>query len=143
MNEAKYVEFLPEHLWDFDDVEGRLINGNVKREGEIHKKAGPSCSIEYDGRIILCGGIHRYWEGTGEAWVAIRKGCAGPASLLMARKWLLAAAQANKFHRLQAFTKLAPVYSRTMRFFGFHHEATCIAYGPNGETKELWARLFE
>ena len=137
MNEI--VEFLPEHLASIVDIEGRL-GEQALREGAIHKKVGPTATILRDGKIAACGGIHRFWPGTGEGWMSVSAEYVS-ASLLRAirkcfDKWM------ENYTRVQAITVTGwKEGERTMRFLGFEFEAVLRKMGPNGIDKSLYSRI--
>ena len=141
MSEGKVIPFEPQHLVGFDDIEGRLSTTDALREGEIHKKCGPSASFVHNGVIVLCGGIHIYWKGTGESWMCLRKGYVGPLVLKTAKLWLDEMIELHAIDRVAAILPIGEKWSRTETFLGFTYECTMRKYGPNGADKALWARV--
>jgi len=136
----RIIEFSPEHLLDFEDIEGRL-DDNAEREGIAHKQLGPCASFTVDGKVVMCGGIHVFWRGMGEAWMSLRKGCIGPSVLFVAREWLNTCIGLNHLDRVQAITHVGGKWARTMEFLGFSFEAEFRKFGPNGVDKVMWARV--
>jgi hypothetical protein len=133
------IPFEPEHLLLIDDVEGKL-DMDYARAGLIHKNAGPSASIVEGEEIIVCGGIHTLWKGSGEAWMALSKGHRTPSVLKFLREifegWL------GDYTRVQALTVAGwPEGERTLEFLGFHREAILEKFGPGGIDKSLYARI--
>jgi hypothetical protein len=141
VSESRVIEFLPEHLLGFDDIEGRLDKVNRLEIGEFHKKAGPSASFEVDGKIVMCGGLHLLWEGVGESWMVLREGCIGPNVMLAARTWLDATIVKHKLIRVAAVIPVGAKWARTERFLRFGYEGTMRKFGPGGVDKALWARV--
>ena len=137
MNEI--VEFLPEHLLAIFDLEGVIAEMSL-REGTMHKKSGPTSTVLVDGEVAACGGIHRFWPRTGEAWVSISSKHVSPSLFRAIReclnKWM------EDYDRIQAITKTGwKEGERTMRFLGFQFEAVLRKMGPNGIDKSLYSRI--
>lgn len=133
------IPFEPEHLILIDDVEGKM-DMDYQRAGLIHKNAGPSASIVEDEEILVCGGIHTLWPGTGEAWMALSKMHRTPSVLKFLREifegWI------GGYTRIQAVTTSGWAEGeRTLEFLGFHFEAVLEKYGPGGVDKSLYARI--
>jgi hypothetical protein len=139
MNEE--IEFLPEHLIGFDDIEGRLCKVDVLHEGAFHKRMGPSVSFKIDGVIVGCGGIHLHWKGAGESWMCLRASTMGPSVLKFARDWLNRTIEKYAFDRVQAIIPIGNQWARTEKFLGFSLETYLRKYGPNGKDMALWARV--
>lgn len=137
MNEI--VEFQPEHLATIVDIEGRL-GDRALHEGEIHKKSGPSATVLVDGKVAACGGIHKFWPGTGEGWMSVSAEHVSPSLLRAVRKcfdsWM------QEFNRVQAITVTGWAEGeRTMKFLGFEFEVVLRKMGPNGIDKSLYSRV--
>lgn len=142
VSECSVIDFDPEHLIGFDDMEEKYTKRvDVVKIGEFHKKQGPSYSYEVNGIIVMCGGIHRYWEGMGEAWMCIRNNYAGPSVLKVARDHLTFMINKNNFNRVQAITIPGGKWARTMKFLGFNLETYMRKFGPEGIDKALWSRI--
>ena len=141
MSESRVIEFLPEHLLGFDDIEGRLVTTDAVKEGEFHKRAGPCASFSIDGKIVLCGGIHLMWAGVGESWMCLRKGCVGPEVMLVARTWLDATIAKHKLRRVAAVIPIGTKWARTERFLRFGYEGTMRKFAPDGSDRAIWARV--
>ena len=141
MNESKIIEFLPEHLLMFDDIEGRLDKVDRLKTGELHKQLGPSYSLDVDGKIVWCGGIHLLWPGVGESWVCIRAGCEGPHAVKMIRDMLEREIRKNHLVRVQAIIPVGQKWARIERFLGFSYEGTMRKFAPGGVDKAMWARV--
>ena len=141
MSENRVIEFLPEHLLGFDDIEGRLAYIDRIKTGELHKQLGPCASFEIDGKIVMCGGLHLLWEGVGESWMVLREGSIGPTVLLAARTWLDATIVKHKLIRVAAIIPVGAKWARTERFLRFGYEGTMRKFAPGGVDKALWARV--
>lgn len=137
MNEI--VIFEPEHLVSLVDIEG-ILGDRAFKQGESHKRSGPTATILVDGKVAACGGIHRFWAGTGEGWMSVSAEYVS-ASLLRAirkcfDKWM------EDYTRVQAITVTGwKEGERTMKFLGFTFEAVLRKMGPNGIDKSLYSRI--
>ena len=141
MSENRVIEFLPEHLLMFDDIEGRLATTDVVKEGVIHKKLGPTYSYSIDGKIVFCGGIHLAWPGIGESWVCLRRGCMGPHVLKVIRDLLEKTIEENNLIRVQAVIPVGQPWTRFERFLGFSYEGTMRKFAQDGSDRAMWARI--
>ena len=135
------IDFLPEHLIGFEDIEGGLRYFNQEKSGEIHKKLGPCASVMTNGKIVCCLGIHLYWVGTGESWLSLRQGCSGPHVFKAALRWLEDTIEKYALDRVSGLTLCEGKFERTAKFFGFRYECHMRKYGPNGVDRILWARI--
>jgi hypothetical protein len=138
---VKLVDFEPQHLLMLKDIEGRLGEG-AEKEGEIHKRRGPCSTILIDDEIAACGGIHMFWKGTGEAWMAISRRHIGGHLFKSIRNILDYWIACGPIDRVQAVTTTGWAEGeRTMKFLGFEFEAVLHKFGPNGADKSLYARI--
>jgi len=137
MNEV--VEFEPMHLTGIVDIEGLLGVGSFI-QGLAHKQLGESATVMVDGKVGACGGIHRFWPGSGEAWMSISADKVSPSLMKSVRvcfdRWM------ENYSRIQAVTRTGWIEGeRTLLFLGFKFESVLIKFGPNSIDKSLYARI--
>lgn len=85
-----------------------------------------------DGRIVMCGGITRMWEGRGEAWALIARdvGPSGMHSIHYAVKRYLGAAT---LRRIEAACDASFLQAhRWLVLLGFKYEGKMEKYTPDG-----------
>ena len=134
------VSLQPEHIC-------QIVKGLVKPEGisieEMMQAYFSEGSVSYclmiDGVPVAAAGIMNLGWNRGEAWLLhsppFRKSLFG-----LMREMLPRLARINGFRRLQAtcFTRSSTLFEH----LGFEREATLKAFGPNGETAEMYSRIF-
>ena len=135
------IEFLPEHLIGFDDVEARLNTVDAVREGNVHKRLGPTASFIRNDVVVICGGIHTFWPGMGESWMCVRFSTVGPSVMRAAKEWLDRTIETYKYDRVQAILPVGDKWARTEKYLGFTLECYLPKYGPNGADKTMWSRV--
>jgi hypothetical protein len=105
--------------------------------------SGSRCLL-VDGQPELAGGIVNQGWRRGEAWLLatpfLRKHLR--VSLKAMRELLPQVAHECGFRRVQA-TCVCGLSSRLFMDLGFEFEGALKKFGPNGETNEMWSRIFE
>ena len=103
-----------------------------------------SCCLLVEGQPVFAGGIVNMQWHRGEAWILPTpwfhthvKTC-----LKFMLNTLPRMATAGSFRRVQATCAIS-VSPSLFRHLGFYSEGTMNAFGPNGETCHMYARLFE
>jgi hypothetical protein len=131
------IPYKAEHLFKIEDVEGVILTQHL---AEGHEMMGPAMSLEHNGKIIACGGIHKFWEGTGEAWMSISSKLMGPSVLKEIRKSFNM--MCDGYTRVHAVTITGwRQGERTLEFLGFKFEAVLRKLGPEGKDKSVYARI--
>jgi hypothetical protein len=96
------------------------------------------CLLIDDAPVAAAGIMNLGWH-RGEAWLLHRPPF-GKYLFKLIREMLPRLAQINGFRRLQAtcFTGSSTLFEH----LGFEREGTLKAFGPNGETAEMYSRIF-
>ena len=103
---------------------------------------GYSKTLVVDGRVIGCGGVSKFWDGVGEAWLLV-------SDKLPEYKWLSVKVMRIMFdramidfNRIQAAVLASdPVAIRFIEFMGFENEGLMRRYGFQGADFYRYARV--
>lgn len=97
------------------------------------------------GKIVICVGIHKYWDGRGEAWVLLSRTCGGKDFLSIHRQ-VKAFLDTCPLARIEAAIDCDFVQGhRWLKLLG-GFELECARrrkYSPNGRDAALYARVRE
>lgn len=103
-----------------------------------------ACCVLKDGAPVFAGGIVNLMWNRGEAWIlrtpfllSHPKTC-----VRLMREFIPAMAADYGFVRVQA-TCIKGVSAKLFRHLGFDYEARLAKFGPNGETCDMYSRIFE
>jgi hypothetical protein len=107
--------------------------------------AGFTALDEETGEPIACAGVLHVWQGLGQAWAIITKAARPTPATGRAMHYVIARIYRHLCHRYQWRCVLAYVSAddaraiRWIALLGFQKLCRLAAFGPGGETFELWA----
>lgn len=143
------VDFKPEHVENIkkDDLDTNIFSfiGSLDQRAIGYAAGGPAITLIDGDEVLATGGILKFWQGVGEAWLMVSpKGRTNMMSLykymesfmtLCGTKW--------GFHRVQAsiYEKHNIAHKCAFRL-GFIPEGSMVCYGPNKEMFIRYVRFF-
>lgn len=139
--ELKVVDLTSEHL---EKIRGG-VSSELEKESEksYFSEGSAAYCVLADGVPVIAGGIVSLQWKRGEAWLqatpffrAHLKTC-----VRAIRNVLPMMAVDHGFRRVQA-TCVSGVSVSLIRHLGFSYEGTMQEFGPQGETCQMWARVF-
>ena len=97
-----------------------------------------------DDAVLACGGVHRLWEGVGEAWLMVGKeGYEKPKTVGRYTQYIFQhILEEHGLFRIQA--SVSAIDSRAIRYaewLGFENEGIMKKYGPDGSDYIRYARV--
>ncbi len=94
-----------------------------------------------DGKIIMCGGFIKYWEGRGEAWAHVAQDAG--RHFITLTKMVRRLMQVIPLRRIESLIDVKfPQAHRWMLALGFEMEAPLLkSYFPDGRDAALYARV--
>ena len=137
---------------DFVDIK---VSERVQetREGQpvqmwatYHKARGPALTfIDPKGRVVVCAGVHHFWEGSGEVWLVLSPlAKVYPRTGACVRSLIAYCQKVLGYKRLQAAVREDwPEAVRLAEYLGFRKEVVMKNYGPNGVDQTLYALVEE
>jgi len=142
------IPFKPEHMVGIEksdtDQDVFVFLSGLNERAEQYAKSGPSITMIEDGTILAVGGVVKFWEGVGEAWMMISpEGRKKGLSLFRHMNGLLDYCfTEHKFHRIQASILFSHKEAhRCVMRLGFIPEGMMVRYGPNKENYVRYARF--
>lgn len=140
---AELVKFKVEHLGRLLDGESESYFGpQVTAENFRHlENARFAYTILSEGKPILCGGVHLYWENRGETWAFLDKN--SRSKFLELHNIVKRVLNECPVRRIEAAVAVdfEPGH-RWMRALGFREEAQRLqAYFPDGTDCAMYAKV--
>ena len=142
------VDFKPEHMTSIkrDSPDGDMIHfcGDITKRSEAYAKAGPAITLLDGDEVLAIGGVIKFWQGVGEAWMVVSP--EGRKRIMSLYKYMDAFLRAcfNKygFHRIQAnILQDFETAHRCIMKLDFIPEGMMIQYGPNKENFIRYVRF--
>jgi len=97
-----------------------------------------------DGAVLATGGVHRMWNGVGEAWLLVGKeGYSKPKTVARYTDYIFQHIQEeHDLFRIQAsVSALDETANRYAQWLGFEKEGIMRKYGPDGSDYIRYARV--
>jgi len=142
------VPFAPEHMMKIDksDVNGEVLTfiGDLDQRAGIYACAGPAVTVIDNDIVLAIGGVLKFWQGVGEAWLQVSPaGRLQKMAIYKEMKSLLDRAfDEQGFHRIQAAVLDGHIEAhRTCLRLGFIPEGMMVNFGPNKENFIRYCRL--
>lgn len=103
---------------------------------------GPAKTLVLGSDIVGCGGIHKLWNGVGEAWLILGDEALKHPIMVAFCSARIFRDIVNGFHRIQAH--VLEGFDRGIKFaemMGFEHEGLMKQFGPNRENYHRYVIL--
>ncbi len=141
--EAKIIPFKKEHLECMEVREHeRQIIANPDRLLMLEQTC-IACTGMTDGRVVCCGGVHPFDNGSAEIWL-IPSIYVNQYVMKFARelkKWLFGVRENLALHRMQTACIDDELHNNWMTFLGFRKVGYLEKY-YNGVTYNMWERIW-
>jgi hypothetical protein len=139
----KRREMMPSDFVKINAVDSKIndeLRGqNLMVVARAHIARGPCATIECDGKILACGGIHIRWPGCAEAWVRFSLPT-GPLVAMGVRDILRGWMESENLNRVDAHTLVDWKEGRKfLEWMGMSFECIMKRFGPQGEDRALYA----
>lgn len=146
---SEIIPYKKAHAFELFERGIQEVNFHLSSVGDWEKLAndweiaGPAFTIVLDGRPIACGGFALYDKSFAECWAFILQTEHGIVVYRNILKKFREMIEQHKFRRLQALViDNFESGTKLIEHLGFEHVAPLRKYGPNGETMQLFERVF-
>lgn len=125
-----------------EDAPASLLQAQLHRA--YFSPGSASCCLLADGAPVFAGGIVNLQWNRGEAWILPTRFFRQHLKICLRalRAYLPCLVSECGFKRVQA-TCIHGISGRLFVHIGFEYEGTMKKFGPNGETCDMYARVFE
>ncbi len=112
--------------------------------GSAQLEASIACTYIHEGRVVACGGVLPYLNGTADIWLipSVYLSEYKRPFIKNLRKWLFGVRENLVLNRMQSYCLDDDLHNAWMKFLGFEKEGTLKKY-HHGVDYNIWGKTWE